>query len=158
MDRVVRHLTKYNKIGGMHYALKDDGANMEMYARKVALLQVLKYMPKSIEVVRAMEVANAVDSGKNFTFDGEVVVVDDDAEEGARTASSEQKTDKAGKESTKTLPTCSDKDFDARKADWRQTILDKEKTPSQLISMIQTRMLLTENQKLIIDSFAHEND
>ena len=57
MDRVVRHLNKYNKVGGQHYALKDNGQNMEMYARKVVLLQVLKYMPKSIEVQRAMDVA-----------------------------------------------------------------------------------------------------
>lgn len=84
MNRVVRHLNKYNKVGASHYALKDDGANMEMYARKVALLQVLKYMPKSIEVVKAMDVANAVDSGKPFTFDGEVVVVQDDEQEPAQ--------------------------------------------------------------------------
>ncbi len=77
MGRIVRHLNKYNKVGAYHYALKDDGANMEMYARKVALLQVLKYMPKSIEVIRAMDVANAVDSGKDFTFDGDIVVVND---------------------------------------------------------------------------------
>jgi len=107
MDRVVRHLNKYNKVGGMHYALKDDGANMEMYARKVALLQVLKYMPKSIEVVRAMDVANAVDSGKNFTFDGEVVVVSDDD------------SNEAGQEGTKQegkqKPICSAESFDKNK-------------------------------------------
>ncbi|MFC3107431.1 recombinase RecT [Undibacterium arcticum] len=84
MDRVVRHLNKYNKVGASHYAHKDDGANMEMYARKVALLQVLKYMPKSIEVVKAMDVANAVESGKPFTFDGEVVVVQDEDQQPAQ--------------------------------------------------------------------------
>jgi recombination protein RecT len=33
---------------------------MEMYARKVVLLQVLKYMPKSVEVQRAVDVATAL--------------------------------------------------------------------------------------------------
>lgn len=74
MNRVIKHLNKYNKVGAAHYA----HANMEMYARKVVLLQVLKYMPKSIEVQRALDVANAVDSGKNFTFDGDMVEVQDD--------------------------------------------------------------------------------
>lgn len=81
MDRVERHLNKYNKVGSNHYALKDDGANMEMYARKVALLQVLKYMPKSIEVQKAMDVAHAVDSGKNFTLEGDIVLVQDEPED-----------------------------------------------------------------------------
>lgn len=74
MNRVIKHLNKYNKVGASHYA----HANMEMYARKVVLLQVLKYMPKSIEVQRAFDVAQAVDSGKNFTFDGEMVEIQDD--------------------------------------------------------------------------------
>ena len=78
MDRVVRHLNKYNKVGANHYALKDDGQNMEMYARKVVLLQVLKYMPKSIEVQKAVDASHAVDSGKPFTIDGDMVIVQDD--------------------------------------------------------------------------------
>lgn len=81
MDRVIRHLNKYNKVGSSHYALTNDGANMEMYARKVALLQVLKYMPKSIEVQKAMDVAHAVDSGKNFTLEGDIVLVQDEQED-----------------------------------------------------------------------------
>ncbi|PFH08127.1 recombination protein RecT [Collimonas sp. PA-H2] len=110
MNRVVRHLNKYNKVGPKHYAIKDDGSNMEMYARKVVLLQVLKYMPKSIEVMRAMDVANAVDSGKNFTFDGEVVVINDpeddesaneqpqNIERTAQVAQPQSKTEKAAAE------------------------------------------------------------
>jgi recombination protein RecT len=78
MDRVIRHLNKYNKVGGSHYALSNDGQNMEMYARKVVLLQVLKYMPKSIEVQKAVDAAQATDSGKNFTIDGDMVLVQDD--------------------------------------------------------------------------------
>lgn len=161
MDRVVRHLNKYNKVGANHYALKDGGQNMEMYARKVALLQVLKYMPKSVEVMRAMEVAQAVDSGKDFTFDGEVVVVseqDDGSEvlaaQGEQASTSTQAANPARKE----LSQLSADAFAAKSPGWRKTILGGAKTPEALISMIQTRDLLSEEQKLTIHSWSHEND
>lgn len=149
MDRVVRHLNKYNKVGGSHYALTNDGQNMEMYARKVALLQVLKYMPKSVEVQRAMDVAHAVDSGKPFTFDGEVVVVQDEAEGDAARTVDERRTE---------LPICSDEVFNDNKAAWRELIISGKKTPAALIAFLSTKMQLTEDQKLTLDSFAHEND
>lgn len=81
MDRVIRHLNKYNKVSTSHYALTNDGQNMEMYARKVVLLQVLKYMPKSIEVQKAVEASHAIDTGKNFTIDGDMVLVQDEQED-----------------------------------------------------------------------------
>lgn len=77
-DRIIRHLNKWNKVGADHYALKDGFKNFEMYARKIPLLQVMKYMPKSIEVQRAIDVANAVDVGKDYTIDGEFVVIHND--------------------------------------------------------------------------------
>lgn len=149
MNRVVRHLNKYNKVGTSHYALKDDGVNMEMYARKVALLQVLKYMPKSIEVVKAMDVANAVDSGKNFTFDGEVVVIDD---------AEELQQEQSAQREEKKLDACSQASFDKKKGAWREMILTGKKSVQELIQIIETRELLTEDQKLTIDAWAHEQD
>lgn len=53
---------------------------------------------------------------------------------------------------------CSDEDFAKKKDDWRKTIIEKKKTPKELIAMIETKMLLTEDQKLTIDSWSHEND
>lgn len=50
--KVRRHLTRYNKQGDKHYALK---GNLEMYGRKVALLQVIKYMPKSTDIASMAE-------------------------------------------------------------------------------------------------------
>lgn len=55
-----------------HYSHK----HFEAYARKVALLQVLKYMPQSIELSNAMDVSNAQESGKGVTIDGDFVNVD----------------------------------------------------------------------------------
>ena len=55
-----------------HYSHK----HFEAYARKVALLQVLKYMPQSVELSNAMDVSNAQESGKGVTIDGDFVNVD----------------------------------------------------------------------------------
>lgn len=151
MNRVIRHLNKYNKVGAKHYALKDDGQNMEMYARKVVLLQVLKYMPKSIEVQKAMDVAHAVDANKDFTIDGDMVLVDN----------SEEPTSMAQPEPVRparpTIPVCTPEIFTAKQSEWRQAILNG--TPvGELINMISTKYVLNEDQKLTLDSFSHEND
>jgi len=152
MDRVVRHLNKFNKVGSRHYALEKNGQNMEMYARKVALLQVLKYMPKSVEVQRAVDVASVADTGKSFTFDGEVVTVKDIEGQGA--AGSDGDSGEAGG----SLPACSSEDFEKNSTAWRKQIVDKKKTVSELIAFIQTRALLTDEQKLTIDSWSHESE
>lgn len=73
-SKVQKHLKQYNKVGGRHYALKDEN-NLEMYARKVALLQVLKYMPSSIELSNAIEVSHAAEEGRGTVIDGDFVTV-----------------------------------------------------------------------------------
>lgn len=60
-----------------HYSKK----HFEAYARKVALLQVLKYMPQSIELSNAMDVSHAQESGKGVTIDGDFVNVEQDQQE-----------------------------------------------------------------------------
>lgn len=152
MDRIVRHLNKYNKVGGKHYALTNNGQNMEMYARKVALLQVLKYMPKSIEVMRAMDVANAVDSGQNFTFDGDVVVV----QESDDTGSGDQGQPGGQKSGRPELSECTDEEFKAKTSRWRRQLLEEGVSYADLISGIETVMTLTEDQKTTIHSWTQE--
>lgn len=76
VKRVEAHLKKNNKVGDAHYAIADGRKNFEMYARKVALLQVLKYMPQSIELSNAMDVSNAAEQGKGVTIEGDFVSVD----------------------------------------------------------------------------------
>lgn len=159
MDKVIKHLSKFNKVGGRHYALEKNGQNMEMYARKVVLLQVLKYMPKSIEVQRAMDVANAVDAGKPFTIDGDMVVIDDRADDqgdaGGAGEGTQATTTRAG---AGDLPMCTPENFDKNKSAWREQIVRKKKTVAELVAMIETRQVLTDEQKLTIDSWSHEND
>lgn len=60
-----------------HYSKK----HFEAYAKKVALLQVLKYMPQSIELSNAMEVSGAVEAGKSVTIEGDFVTVENTPQE-----------------------------------------------------------------------------
>lgn len=68
--KIRKHRDKYNKVGKKHYSYRD----WEMYARKVPLLQVLKYMPCSIEVANAIAISNASESGRQATIDGGIVI------------------------------------------------------------------------------------
>jgi hypothetical protein len=56
------------------------------------------------------------------------------------------------------LPECTNETFNENADAWRQLIVAKKKTPSGLIAMLSTRAILSEQQKLTIDSWAHEND
>lgn len=60
MSRVWKHRDKNNKVGSAHYSFRHP----EMYARKVVLLQVLKYMPRSIELNNAIVASDAVEMGR----------------------------------------------------------------------------------------------
>lgn len=82
IKKVWKHRDKYNKVGGKHYSFRDP----EMYARKIPLLQVLKYMPKSIELSNAIALSNAVDEGRHAVIEGDfVAVTDPDTGEAPRT-------------------------------------------------------------------------
>ncbi|MFK7088656.1 recombinase RecT [Chromobacterium violaceum] len=72
--RVWKHRDKNNKVGKGHYSY----GNEEMYARKVPLLQVIKYMPKSIELTNALNADHAYENGKGIVLDGDFVRADDD--------------------------------------------------------------------------------
>lgn len=51
------------------------------------------------------------------------------------------------------------KKFDMNKDQWREVVKSGRKTPSQMVAFIESRGApLTEDQKLTIDSWAHEND
>lgn len=70
--KVERHLRRYNKVGERHYAKQNEN-NLEMYGRKVALLQVLKYMPKSVELQMAASLDSAAETGTQKITIGEAV-------------------------------------------------------------------------------------
>jgi recombination protein RecT len=59
IKRVWKHRDRYNKVGKRHYSFENE----EMYARKVVLLQVIKYMPASAELVAALALNDAAEVG-----------------------------------------------------------------------------------------------
>lgn len=75
MGKVWKHRDKFNKQGTKHYSFREP----EMYARKVPLLQVLKYMPSSVEIANAIAVAEAADAGRGAVIEGNFVSLSDPA-------------------------------------------------------------------------------
>lgn len=130
--RVEKHLKRYNKVGNRHYANTDEN-NFEMYARKVALLQVLKYMPASIELANAIAVSNAADEGKGVVLEGDFVRVTEPA------AVDPQTGEIAGKGSGgKTLQQFTEDIDNATSAETAQLVLDEARdvlTPSQFAEL-----------------------
>lgn len=70
ISRVKKHRDRYNKVGDRHYSFQ----NFEMYARKVVVLQVLKYMPRSIELNNAIVASDAAELGKSTAVQDGVVI------------------------------------------------------------------------------------
>lgn len=81
ISRVKAHRDRYNKVGDKHYSYD----NFEMYARKVVLLQVLKYMPSSIELNNAITANDAAEMGRAVATEGGVIVDVDEPKESSST-------------------------------------------------------------------------
>lgn len=63
MPKIWAHRDRFNKVGNDHYSFRHP----EMYARKIPLLQVLKYMPASIELSLALDLDQAAETtGQNL--------------------------------------------------------------------------------------------
>ncbi len=58
----------------------------------------------------------------------------------------------------KQIPVCSAERFEAKAPEWRKLVLEKKKTVADLIAMIESKEQLTEEQKMTIDAWSHEND
>ena len=66
IKKVEAHRDKWNKVGKSHYSFQ----HFEMYARKVVLLQVLKYLPSSAEMNQAIALNDAAEIGRqNLNID-----------------------------------------------------------------------------------------
>ena len=140
IGKVMRHRDKFNKVGARHYSFRD----VEMYARKVPLLQVLKYMPSSIELNNALTASHAAESGRGVTIDGNFVTLNDDDRE-----------DQGGREEEELkLPACTNDSFDKKKAGWQAVISKGTKSVNDLIATIEMKELLTADQKVEIASWA----
>lgn len=56
------------------------------------------------------------------------------------------------------LPVCTPEKFAENAEAWRDMVLSGKKTPAALISMLSTKAILSDEQKLTIDSWGHENE
>ncbi|WP_288379801.1 hypothetical protein [uncultured Massilia sp.] len=54
------------------------------------------------------------------------------------------------------LPECTPEKFAENTPAWRDIVLSGKKTPAALVAMLSTKTILTEDQKLTIDSWSHE--
>lgn len=145
-SKVRKHLDQYNKVGNRHYALANE-SNFEMYARKVALLQVLKYMPSSIELSNAIAVSHAAEAGQSAVIEGDFVTVSSE--------SVDQSTGEITTESPRQpLPDFPQADFDKNLPSWRQAVESGRTTPDNLIAMVGTKGVLSEAMKKSIRDLA----
>lgn len=136
--KVKKHLEQYNKVGGRHYALASE-SNFEMYARKVALLQVLKYMPSSIELANAITVSHAAEAGQGAVIEGDFVTV-----------SSNESVDQDTGEITPQKPVFTDEQFAKSLPGWRGLIETGKKTADEIITMASAKASLTEEQTAMV--------
>ena len=147
--KVKKHLTQYNKVGGRHYALASE-SNFEMYARKIALLQVLKYMPSSIELANAITVTHAAEAGQSAIIEGDFVTVS--------TESVDQDTGEITQQESAGLPEYTDEQFAKSLPMWRGLIESGKKTADEIIAMASSKAQMTEDQIAMVRATVVEGE
>lgn len=58
----------------------------------------------------------------------------------------------------KILPVCTEEQFKEKTPEWRKLILEKKKTPEQLVAMLSSKMNLSEAQVMTIDAWSHDDE
>lgn len=151
ISKVWKHRDAYNKVGDKHYSFRDQ----EMYARKIPLLQVLKYMPASIELSNAIAVNNAAEMGRGVTINGDFISINPDeggdvqdtGDEGGRNQPPPGREEPAG---------WSDQAFDAAFPTWQKALA--KKGVEGIINMALTKGSLSETQMQRIRAMAPAAD
>ena len=144
--KVQKHLKKYNKVGGRHYALADEN-NLEMYARKCALLQVLKYMPSSIELSNAIVASHAAEEGHGVTIEHGIVI-----ETAGQFGNGAEQSNSGRTEP----PECTAEQFAELSKEWEPLVRSGKKKAKQAIGAMNTVCKLSEEQQFQIDAWMQE--
>jgi recombination protein RecT len=142
MRKVWKHRDRYNKVGAKHYSNQQP----EMYARKVPLLQVLKYMPQSIELTAALAAANAAEEGRTVTIDAETWVPVTDPSDNDDTDADRMHDEKPG---------LSPEEFAKKSEGWKKAMAGG-KTVNDMVATAETKNTLTLDQKAEIASWAQK--
>ncbi|ARK42605.1 hypothetical protein [Burkholderia pseudomallei] len=64
----------------------------------------------------------------------------------------------SAKPAAKMIPVCSDEHFKEKTPEWRKLIIERKKSVNDLIAMIETKTKLSEDQKLTIDAWSHDDE
>jgi recombination protein RecT len=137
--KIEKHRDKYNKQGKKHYSYRD----WEMYARKVPLLQVLKYMPASIEMANAINVSYAAEEGRGATIENGIVI-----DPQGNDFYGDQGSDNGRKE----LPAMPEDKFNAEMKKWAPAVADGTLTVQEVLAAATSKYTLTEQQAALIES------
>lgn len=62
------------------------------------------------------------------------------------------------KSAAKVIAVCTPEEFDKKAPEWRKLIIERKKTVDDLIAMIETKTKLSEDQKLTIDAWSHDDE
>lgn len=136
VGKITRHRDKYNKVGKKHYSFRD----WEMYCRKVPLLQVLKYMPASVEVSNAIAISHASEAGRGATIEDGIVIDMDAPDDDGQHEQREERKDPGPQpydpaKFAKELPM------------WTNLIVTGKRTPEDIIAMASSKGVLSDAQK-----------
>lgn len=133
--RVTKHRDRYNKVGTKHYSY----GQWEMYARKVVLLQVLKYLPASAELQQAITLNDAAEIGQQ----GLTVT---DAIEGTWTPVANTSEPEPEQARPALTPYPDDK-LELNLSTWRELVVSGDKTPDDIIKTVKSKHTLTAEQE-----------
>lgn len=159
VGKIRKHRDKFNKVGTSHYSY----TNFEMYCRKVPLLQVLKYMPSSIELSNAIEVSNASESGRGATIENGIVIdmggqFGHNAEEVSGEKVETQKHTEKVVHEVKEHPVCTPEQFVEFSKECESLVRSGKKKAAAVIKTAITAFAFTEEQKFQIDAWQQEGN
>jgi len=136
ISRVWKHRDRYNKVGKKHYSYE----NPEMYARKVVLLQIIKYMPATAELATAVALNDTAEIGsQNITLN--------DAIDGTWAPEPVEPEQEPEKEPIPALPLLNDTEFDALFKKHMDIIASGDRSADDIIAILSTKNTLTDEQK-----------
>jgi recombination protein RecT len=156
IEKVRRHRNKYNKVGDQHYSYRD----WEMYARKIPLLQVLKYMPKSIELQNAVAASEASDMGFGGSIiEGQFVIQDQDDGDDGQSQQAEReaaRTSRAQREPEKSQPSAT---VNKETGETTSLLDDVKRITAQAVAIsdIETAWLKLDDARIILNEMTPEN-
>ena len=147
----------------MDEAARDPGAERKRIADAFAEIGVkaedlVKYLGHQLDTCSPTELVD-LRGMYGAIRDGEATwkqVMENKAEQGGGESSGAQAGESAP--AAKVIPVCSDEDFKKKTPEWRKLIIEGKKSVSDLISMIETKTRLSEEMKLTIDSWSHDDE